>query len=75
VTQRRGYRTNNMAWQRTPTAGPSNNGYGGVPLTYALTTQETNLLNPGRILPVNQTINVSNRPSIGGPPIDANINF
>lgn len=34
VTQRRGYRTNHQAWQRSANDGPSNNNEGGVPLSY-----------------------------------------
>lgn len=34
VTQRRGYRTNSMAWQRSANNGPSNNAEGGVPLSF-----------------------------------------
>ncbi len=35
VTQIRGYRTNNFAWQRSAIDGPSNNGVGGTPLSFA----------------------------------------
>jgi hypothetical protein len=35
VTQTRGYRTNSFAWQRSADSGPSNNGIGGVPLSFA----------------------------------------
>lgn len=34
VTQRRGYRTNYMPWHRSAIDGPSNNGAGGIPLTF-----------------------------------------
>jgi hypothetical protein len=34
VTQVRGYRTNQFAWQRSAIAGPSNNSPGGVPLSF-----------------------------------------
>jgi hypothetical protein len=34
TTQRRGYRLNNLPWQRGAIDGPSNNGIGGVPLSY-----------------------------------------
>lgn len=34
VTQRRGYRTNSLPWQRSAISGPSNNGLGGVPLSF-----------------------------------------
>lgn len=34
VTQRRGYRTNYMPWHRSAIDGPSNNGTGGIPLTF-----------------------------------------
>ena len=40
VTQVRGYRTNQFAWQRSAVAGPSNNSPGGVPLSFqGLTSQ------------------------------------
>jgi len=35
VTQRRGYRTNSLAWQRSANSGPSNNSPGGVPLSFS----------------------------------------
>jgi hypothetical protein len=35
VTQRSGYRTNQFAFQKSAIMGPSNNGYGGPPLTFA----------------------------------------
>jgi hypothetical protein len=76
VTQRRGYRTNNMPWQRTPTLGPSNNGYGGIPLTFQQTAQATNLMNPGRLLAVNNTSNTDqNGLNIGGVPVDVSVQF
>lgn len=68
VTQRRGYRTNNMPWQRTPRVGPSNNSYGGIPLTFAITDKETNLMNPGRLLAINNS-------ATGGEPIIASTQF
>lgn len=34
VTQRRGYRLNEFAWQHSANSGPSNNSVGGVPLSY-----------------------------------------
>ena len=35
VTQRRGYRVNYMPWHRSAVDGPSNNGIGGTPLSFA----------------------------------------
>ncbi len=35
VTQRRGYRTNSLPWQRSAISGPSNNSEGGTPLSFA----------------------------------------
>ena len=35
VTQRRGYRTNYLPWHRSAISGPSNNGPGGVPLSFS----------------------------------------
>jgi hypothetical protein len=35
VTQQRGYRTNYMPWHRSAIDGPSNNGVGGIPLTFS----------------------------------------
>ena len=35
VTQRRGYRTNSLGWQRSAISGPSNNSAGGVPLSFS----------------------------------------
>lgn len=34
VTQQRGYRTNTFPWNRSANHGPSDNGVGGVPLSY-----------------------------------------
>lgn len=34
VTQRRGYRDNNMPWHHPATQGPSNNRVGGIPMTF-----------------------------------------
>jgi hypothetical protein len=41
VTQRRGYRTNEFAWQHSAINGPSNNGLGGPPLTFVGATSGT----------------------------------
>jgi len=34
VTQKRGYRTNSLPWQRSAISGPSNNSPGGTPLSF-----------------------------------------
>lgn len=60
VTQKRGFRTNYLAWHKSPTNGPSNWSAGGPPLSYG-TLQGSNS-NVGRVqrFAINANINVLN---------------